>query len=111
MSKEVMQQALEALEELAPSGAYKVGNQWLANDPDDGRVTDVREFESAFIAIDALKEALSSQGCENITQQGEPVAWLSVDSIGERYLCFSRPNDGDKVLPLYTSAPQYKGKK
>jgi hypothetical protein len=36
----------------------------------------------------------------------EPVAWLSVDSIGERYLCFSRPKDNDSVQPLYTTPPQ-----
>lgn len=31
---------------------------------------------------------------------GEPVAWLSTDSIGERYLCFTKPNDSDPVRPL-----------
>lgn len=30
----------------------------------------------------------------------EPVAWLSVDCIGERYLCFTRPDDDDPVRPL-----------
>ena len=34
----------------------------------------------------------------------QPVAWLSVDSIGERYLCFTRPDDGDTVQPLYTAS-------
>ena len=33
-------------------------------------------------------------------QEGEPVAWLSVDCIGERYLCFTRPDDDDPVRPL-----------
>ena len=32
---------------------------------------------------------------------GEPLAWLSVDSIGERYLCFSKPLDRDHAAPLY----------
>jgi len=36
----------------------------------------------------------------------EPVAWLSIDCIGERYLCFSKPNDNDEVYPLYTAPPQ-----
>jgi len=39
---------------------------------------------------------------------GEPVAWLSVDCIGERYLCFTRPDDDDPVRPLVfgDTAPQ-----
>lgn len=32
----------------------------------------------------------------------EPVAWLSTDCIGERYLCFTKPTDNDHVVPLYT---------
>lgn len=36
----------------------------------------------------------------------EPVAWLSTDSIGERYLWFSKPLDNDKAQPLYTAPPQ-----
>jgi hypothetical protein len=39
-------------------------------------------------------------------QQAEPVAWLSIDSIGERYLCFSKPLDNDPVFPLYAHPPQ-----
>jgi hypothetical protein len=31
----------------------------------------------------------------------EPVAWLSTDRIGERYLAFGRPLDNDPVQPLY----------
>ena len=33
-------------------------------------------------------------------QQGAPVAWLSVDCIGERYLCFTKPDDSDPARPL-----------
>jgi hypothetical protein len=36
----------------------------------------------------------------------EPVAWLSIDCIGERYLCFSKPLDNDPVQPLYTHPPR-----
>jgi hypothetical protein len=36
----------------------------------------------------------------------EPVAWLSTDSIGERYLCFDKPLDNDPVQPLFTTPPQ-----
>ena len=35
-------------------------------------------------------------------KDSEPVAWLSIDSIGERYLCFDKPLDNDPVQPLYT---------
>lgn len=28
------------------------------------------------------------------------VAWLSTDCIGERYLCFSRPDDSDPIVEL-----------
>jgi hypothetical protein len=31
----------------------------------------------------------------------KPVAWLSTDCIGERFLCFSRPRDNDKCEDLY----------
>lgn len=30
-----------------------------------------------------------------------PVAWLSIDCIGERYLCFTKSNDLDPVEPLF----------
>jgi len=35
--------------------------------------------------------------------QAEPIAWLSIDSIGERYLCFSKPQDNDPVQALYAA--------
>lgn len=31
---------------------------------------------------------------------GKPVAWLSTDCIGERYLCFTKPEDSDHARPL-----------
>ena len=37
--------------------------------------------------------------------QQEPMAWLSTDSIGERYLCFDKPLDNDSLQSLYTSPP------
>jgi hypothetical protein len=49
-------------------------------------------------AITALKERLAQP-------EQEPVAWLSIDSIGKRYLCFDKPLDNDPVQPLYI-APQ-----
>ena len=43
---------------------------------------------------------------ESTQPEQEPVAWLSTDSIGERYLCFDKPLDNDPVQPLFTSPPQ-----
>lgn len=36
------------------------------------------------------------------------MAWLSTDSIGERYLCFTKPKDSDSARPLVfgDTAPQ-----
>lgn len=31
----------------------------------------------------------------------EPVAWLSTDCIGERYLCFTKPSDLDPIAALF----------
>ena len=49
--------------------------------------------------ITAIEKALAQP-------EQEPVAWLSIDSIGERYLCFDKPLDNDPVKPLYTTPPQ-----
>ncbi len=38
-------------------------------------------------------------------QEQEPVAWLYVDTVGERYLCFSRPTGGGTITNLYTTPP------
>ena len=55
--------------------------------------------------IDELRAKLETLETEKAEREKqEPVAWLSVDSIGERYLCFSKPEDGDEVHPLYLFA-------
>ena len=36
----------------------------------------------------------------NSLDSTEPVAWLSTDCIGERYLCFTKPKDSDPARPL-----------
>ena len=55
-----------------------------------------RKFAGAFLdgAFVAMQQAAPQQEAQ------EPVAWLSTDSIGERYLCFTKPNDSDPVRPL-----------
>ena len=52
-----------------------------------------------FSSIGAVREALRRWGTPPAVA-GEPVAWLSTDSIGERYLCFTKPNDSDPARPL-----------
>jgi hypothetical protein len=71
------------------------------------------------MSIEAMKQALEAldsddpsiqlraavvlrQAIEQAEKQ-QPVAWLSVDCIGERYLHFSKPLDNDPVTPLYTA--------
>ena len=70
MSREVMQQALDALLKLGSedySSAYKVGDQWLANI--DGIETDVSEFDFVLEAIAALRAELAKP-------EPVPVAWM-----------------------------------
>lgn len=43
-------------------------------------------------------EALEKWGTPAVA--GEPVAWLSTDCIGERYLCFTKPKDSNPARPL-----------
>ena len=38
-------------------------------------------------------------------QAQEPVAWLYVDTVWERYLCFSRPTGGGTITNLYATPP------
>lgn len=74
--KKLLEQALDALE-----GAHYVLRNSL-------RIED---------AIEAIRAELAKP-------EPEPVAWLYVDCIGERYLCFTKPLellDGDSITPLY----------
>ena len=59
------------------------------------------------VSILACRDMLDAQPVPQRTEQ-EPVAWLSTDSIGERYLCSDKPLDNDPVQPLYTTPPQRK---
>ena len=47
----------------------------------------------------AMRAAIAQRGSQPAVV-GEPVAWLSTDSIGERYLCFTKPKDSDSARPL-----------
>lgn len=63
----------------------------------DYDTTALRDVAMLYAKYDALYKAQPEQ---------KPVAWLSTDSIGERYLWFSKPLDNDKAQPLYTVTPQ-----
>jgi len=80
---EVLKQALEALKDV-------------------GVLTD-REWQ----AVHKNKANELRQAIAELESQ-EPVAFLSTDSLGERYLCFDRPQDDDPVQSLYTHPPQRK---
>ena len=62
-------------------------------DPRTGRFHDVQRYR------DLKADILAKWGTPPAVA-GEPVAWLSTDSIGERYLCFTKPNDSDPARPL-----------
>ena len=61
--------------------------------------------------IDAMSRRYSLVGIFNAAYDAapevkqEPVAFLSLDCIGERYLCFLKPVDNDPVTPLYAFPP------
>ncbi len=67
---------------------------------------DVAERIERFMTANGFRMVFSRWylQCEPEVKQ-EPVAWLSVDCIGERYLCFSKPVDNDLVTPIYTFPP------
>ena len=50
-------------------------------------------------AIRLVRAALSKWGTPAPVGV-EPVAWLSTDCIGERYLCFTKPKDSNPARPL-----------
>ena len=63
------------------------------------------------LLVDDVIEALRENAMREVQRLGqeieqEPVAFLSTDSLGERYLCFDKPQDDDPVQPLYTHPPQ-----
>ena len=47
----------------------------------------------------AMRAAIAQWGSQPAVA-AEPVAWLSTDRIGERYLCFTKPKDSDAARPL-----------
>ena len=80
-------------------------------------MTDKTDREIMQMALEALEWSLRGEPIgtlernaaaalrERLAPEQKPVAWLSTDSIGEKYLWFSKPLDNDKAQPLYT-APQ-----
>ena len=79
---------------LAAVEALKAHNQLLADANKELRDAAERDHYQ----IEALQAAPT-------VVEPEPVAWMSTDCIGERYLCFTKPLDNDPVTPLYAHPP------
>ena len=77
------------LASAAPSDA-EIDAQWRES-------VEKHETTAAFVR-DFARAVLAKFGTPAVA--GEPVAWLSTDCIGERYLCFTKPNDSDPARPL-----------
>ena len=110
MSREAMKLALEALESDPISHAGLVSRKQAitalrqalvdADDTSEKRVVKTEHDKQIEIA------QAYERGWNAALAQQEPVAWLSTDCIGERYLCFTKPKDNDPVQPLYTTPPK-----
>ena len=107
----------EALAEHAMREVQRLGQE-IEQEPKEEKLhpihigVDVTKEGTAVTAFyrkpDAVMEMFYSQFHPMAQPEQEPVAWLSTDSIGERYLCFDKPLDNDPVQPLYTTPPQRK---
>jgi len=81
--------------QLPPLPEPHIGLPWRHN-AKDGSI-----HSSAFTWAQMHAYALAA-----LAQQAqEPVAWLYVDTVGERYLCFSRPTGGGAITNLYATPP------
>jgi hypothetical protein len=70
------------------------------------KIRDARTYEwdvSEVVGADKKLRAALAELVQAAPVQDEPIAWLSIDSIGERYLCFSKPRDNDQVQALYAA--------
>ena len=113
MSREAMQMALDALENNPATHAGLISRKQAittlrqalvdADDTSQERVDEMVKTEHDR-AVE-LGQAYE-RGWNAALVLQEPVAWLSTDCIGERYLCFTKPKDNDPVQPLYTTPPK-----
>ena len=111
--RDIMQQALEALENNPATHAGLISRKQAittlrqalvdADDTSQERVDEMVKTEHDR-AVE-LGQAYE-RGWNAALVLQEPVAWLSTDCIGERYLCFTKPKDNDPVQPLYTTPPK-----
>jgi hypothetical protein len=117
MSREAMKLALEALEDANDvarmefsdedyySEAINALRQALVDADDTSQKCVVEMVKTEHDRAVELGKAYE-RGWNAALAQQEPVAWLSTDCIGERYLCFTKPKDNDPVQPLYTTPPK-----
>lgn len=75
-------------------------------EPTDAEIKDLYAQETGFILddspaalLDFARAVLAKWGTPPAVAR-EPVAWLSTDCIGERYLCFTKPKDSNPARPL-----------
>ena len=109
--------ALVDAQQPAPLAAAHVGDllfeSWFSeyNPAHRGTKQQMRDAYAAGMGDPKAQPSPTPQADSQTAPQHEaqePVAWLSVDCIGERYLCFTRPDDDDPVRPLVfgDTAPQ-----
>ena len=117
MSREAIEEAIEVLEDASAEMLMETGdkNYYIeaiavlrqalvdADDTSQKRVDEMVKTEHDR-AVELGKAY--ERGWNAALAQQEPVAWLSTDCIGERYLCFTKPKDNDPVQPLYTTPPK-----
>lgn len=117
MNREAIEEAIEVLEDASAEMLMETGDEDYyseainalrkalvdADDTSQKRVDEmVKTKHDRAVELGQAYE----RGWNAALAQQEPVAWLSTDCIGERYLCFTKPKDNDPVQPLYTTPPK-----
>lgn len=94
MNRELLQQALAALENSINAVEYEYQHYVEMFGKYTMRAAQIKclgdDLDKHKAAIEALRAELAKP---------EPVAWLSTDCTGERYMCFTKPTE---LYPPYT---------
>jgi hypothetical protein len=96
MSREAMQQALEAMER------YQVKRQDF-----DRFADEITALQKALAneALDKKAENARELGLDYEPAQQEPVAYLCENAVGHKYFRWKKPSSTYKPIALYTSPP------